>query len=211
MATSNIKISYVNATGNTDFAVVVFTKNFNVNTPKVYYSAWKILRAQSQVDFVYPVSLGVGVEYTTSTGLHRAGPFPAELGSTWELSHDTITSTPSLNKVANTQANPNGSIVVKNLPPCTWSGRMFDVGVYKDGGLLVVEKDVHVGSQAVIMLKPKLYFAVVSNMVEGDVFSAMEITSSLTEFDLSDYPDGLKVTLTEVGRGRQFKFEGGFL
>ncbi|XP_011404630.2 PREDICTED: cytoplasmic dynein 1 heavy chain 1-like [Amphimedon queenslandica] len=182
MATSNIKVSYVNATGNTDFAVVVFTKNFNVNTPKVYYSAWKILRAQSQVDFVYPVSLGVGVVYTTSTGLHKAGPFPAELGSTWELSHDTITTTPSLRKVANTQANPNGSIVVKNLPPCTWSGRMFDVGVYKDNGLLVVEKDVHVGSQAVIMLKPKLYFAARADL-EGhsiDASSTAEAVQFIT-------------------------------
>ena len=104
--------------------------------------------------------------------------------------------------------NPNGSIVVKNTRPTTWGGRMFDVGVYKNGELLVVQKDVHIGDQVDFMLQPKLYFGVVRNMVVSDVFTSLEITSFLTEFDLSEYPDGLKVTLSQTGGGGQYQFTG---
>ena len=85
---------------------------------------------------------------------------------------------------------------------------MFDVGVYKNGELLVVQKDVHIGDQVDFMLQPKLYFGVVRNMVVSDVFTSLEITSFLTEFDLSEYPDGLKVTLSQTGGGGQYQFTG---
>ena len=110
--------------------------------------------------------------------------------------------------MAGAPTNPNGSIVIKNVPPATWSGRMFDIGVYKNGSLLVVQKDVHIGDQVDFMLKPKLYFGVVRNMVEGDVFTSLEITSSLTEFDLSDYPNGIRVSLKQLPGGGQYEFSG---
>lgn len=91
--TSNIKVAYINSTGNTDFEVVVFTKNFNINTPKVYYVAWQVLRGQSAVEFVYPVSMDVGATYTNSGKTMRAGPFPAKLGSTWEITQESIKDT----------------------------------------------------------------------------------------------------------------------
>ena len=94
--TSNIKIAYLNKTANTDFEVVVFTKNFNINTPKVYYVAWQVLRGQSEVDFVYPVSMDVGATYTSSGKIMKAGPFPSKLGSTWEISQESISSTATL-------------------------------------------------------------------------------------------------------------------
>ena len=85
---------------------------------------------------------------------------------------------------------------------------MFDVGIYKNGELLVVQKDLHTGDQVDFMLQPKLYFGVVRNMVVSDVFTSLEITSFLTEFDLSEYPDGLKVTLSQTGGGGEYKFIG---
>ena len=85
---------------------------------------------------------------------------------------------------------------------------MFDVGIYKNGGLLVVQKDVHIGDQVDFMLQPKLYFGIVRNMVESEVFTSLEITSFLNDFDLSEYPDGLKVTLTQLGGGGEYKFTG---
>ena len=94
--TTDIKISYINATANTDFDVVVFTKNYNVNTPKVYYVAWKVLRAQTEADFVFPVSMEVGATYTSSGTTNKAGPFPAELGSTWSIAQEPETATATL-------------------------------------------------------------------------------------------------------------------
>ena len=95
--TTDIPIKYVNDTKATDFEVVVFTKNFNVNTPMVYYVAWQVLRGQSSKDFIYPVSMGVGATYEDH-GRVSAGPFPSELGSTWLITQDTPSSTAVLSK-----------------------------------------------------------------------------------------------------------------
>ena len=105
-------------------------------------------------------------------------------------------------------ANPNNTIVIKSIPPASWSGRKYDIGVYKGGKLLVTQKDVHVGNQIDFMLQPKLYFGVVRNLKVGDVFTSLEITSSLTEFDLSDYPNGIDVTLNEAPGGGHYSFSG---
>ena len=109
---------------------------------------------------------------------------------------------------AGVPSNPNNTIVIKNIPPASWSGRKFDVGIYRDNRLLVTQKDVHVGNQIDFMLQPKLYFGVVRNMHVGDVFTSLEITSSLTEFDLSDYPNGIEVTLNEAPGGGRYSFSG---
>ena len=59
------------------------------------------------------------------------------------------------------------------------------------------------------MLKPKLYFGVVRNRVVSQVFDDLEITSFLKMFDLDDYPNGLKVTLSKKkGGGGQYEFTG---
>ena len=85
---------------------------------------------------------------------------------------------------------------------------MFDVGVYKEGRLLVIQPDVHVGNQIDFMLQPKLFFGVVRNMKVGETFTSLEITSSLTEFDLSNFPNGIEVTLSQQPGGGQYIFTG---
>ena len=99
-ATSDIKIAYINATQESDIDVVVFTRNFNVNTPKVYYVAWKVLKAQTEADFVYPVSMEVGATYTNSGTTNIAGPFAAKLGSTWNIAQEPQTATATLTQGA---------------------------------------------------------------------------------------------------------------
>ena len=91
--TTDIPIKYINATTNTDFEVVVFTKNFSTNTPKTYYAAWQVLRGQTSVQFVYPVTMSVGATYKAGGQLITAGPFPAKLGSTWEITQESVTDT----------------------------------------------------------------------------------------------------------------------
>ncbi len=109
--------------------------------------------------------------------------------------------------------NPNNTIVVKNTPPLggTWTGRMYDVSLYKSGKLLVTQQNVHVGNQADIELQPKVFFGVTRNLTVGDVFTSLSITEGLTEFDLSQYPDGLLVTLNQEPVGGFYSFTGGNL
>ena len=87
--TTDIPIKYVNATTNTDFQTLVFTKNFSTNTPKTYYCAWQVLRGQTSVQFVYPVALAVGAVYQQGGQTITAGPFPATLGSTWQITQES--------------------------------------------------------------------------------------------------------------------------
>ena len=99
--TTDIPIKYINATSSTDFEVVVFTKNFNTNTPEIYYCAWQVLRGQTSVQFIYPVSTGVGATYKSEGQIITAGPFPAPQGSTWEITQDSQNDTAVL-KQSNT-------------------------------------------------------------------------------------------------------------
>ena len=58
------------------------------------------------------------------------------------------------------------------------------------------------------MLQPKLFFGVVRNIKIGDTFKSLEITSALKEFDLSDFPNGLIVTLNKEPGGGRYSFSG---
>ena len=87
---TDIRIKYVNDTNDTDFQVVVFTKNFSMNTPETHYTAWQILQAHSSVQFIYPASTAVGATYTNGGQLITAGPFPAPVGSTWEITQPSV-------------------------------------------------------------------------------------------------------------------------
>ena len=80
-----IPIRYINNTGKVDFEVMVFTRNYNTKTPKIYYVAWHVLRAQSVVDFSFSSTISVGAFYKVNALVVKAGPFVAESGSTWTI------------------------------------------------------------------------------------------------------------------------------
>ena len=94
------------------------------------------------------------------------------------------------------------------MRPQGWTGRKYNIGLNKAGRLLVIQEGVHVGDQADFMLQPKLFFGVVRNMHVGQTFKSLEIAQSLTPFDLSEYPNGLKVTLNEEKSGGAYAFTG---
>ena len=94
----DINIKYVNNTHNTDFDVMVFTKNYSTRTPKTYYVAWHVLRGQTSVMFKYPANLAVGATYQDKGLSIAAGPFDADLGSSWTIVQAKMTDTAVLNK-----------------------------------------------------------------------------------------------------------------
>ena len=93
---TDIQIKFVNATGKTDFQVVVFTKNFTTNTPETIYAAWQVIRVQSSSRFTYPVLTAVQATYEVDGQKNTMGPLPAKLGSTWEIQQEIKTGTPTL-------------------------------------------------------------------------------------------------------------------
>lgn len=102
--------------------------------------------------------------------------------------------------------NPDGAIVVKNIEPQAWSGRKFNVGIYKEDSILLQDKGLAIGMQVAFIVSPNLYFGVVSNMKTGQSFESLTMTSSLTDFDLTQYPNGIEVTLKEKPGGGEVYF-----
>ena len=78
MTSADIPITYINKTGSADVQVVVYESRV----------AWQVLVAQTQVEFVYPASTGVGAYYTEDNVKITMGPFPAQPGSTWEIEQE---------------------------------------------------------------------------------------------------------------------------
>ena len=76
----DIPVTYINKTGSADVRVVVYETNV----------AWHVLIAQTQAEFVYPASTGVGAYYTEGNLKTTLGPFPAQPGSTWEIDSAAI-------------------------------------------------------------------------------------------------------------------------
>ena len=90
MSDSSITVKYINATNDTEFQVCIFAKNFSTNTPRGVYIAWQVLKAQTSVSFTYPETLAVGATYKVQGQEITAGPFPANLGSTWEITQESL-------------------------------------------------------------------------------------------------------------------------
>ena len=81
----DVPIVYLNKTGRNDFAVVVFTKNEDLNAIETPFVAWQIIRAQTSANFAYPVFASVGVYWESNGVTLYSGPMIAAAGSTWEF------------------------------------------------------------------------------------------------------------------------------
>ena len=102
--------------------------------------------------------------------------------------------------------NDEGVIVIQNAVPSTWSGRKFNVGIYKNNKLFITQNDVHVGDRVHIKVKPVLYFAVSRNFDIGEKFMTFEVMTHVEMFDLTKFPNGMQITLTEQPAGGKYKF-----
>lgn len=81
--TTDVEVTYINATGKNDFTLLVFTKNEDANASESPFVAWRKIRAQSSATFWYSLDAAVGAHWETGGALIRAGPFTATMGSTW--------------------------------------------------------------------------------------------------------------------------------
>ena len=92
----DIDISYFNMTGDVNFQVMAYARNGIEATN--YHIAWHVLRAQGRVDFKYPAKVKIGASHHYGNMDSQAGPFEADLGSTWEIIHEKPEHTPCLKK-----------------------------------------------------------------------------------------------------------------
>lgn len=97
-------------------------------------------------------------------------------------------------------------MVIKNTIPDTWDGRKFNVDLFRDDKLFLTSTEVHVGDQVDFLIKPVLFFAVSHQYAIGEVFNSTEVMSYVHKYDLSKYPEGMEVTLTQQAGGGKFEF-----
>ena len=110
--------------------------------------------------------------------------------------------------VTNQDINQEGTVIVKNLKPGGWSGRKYNIGLYKAHNLLVLKERVCVNEDAHLDLQPKLYFGVVNRNTHLGQAISSEAISIFTPFDLTNYPSGLQVTLSEEPNSGKHSFSG---
>lgn len=88
----DVKIKFVNDTGDTDFRVVVYAKpKMDLLSSSIEEAvAWQVIQAQSTSIFVYPNTTQVGAEYQDGDQTVGCGPFEAEDGSTWCITQEDL-------------------------------------------------------------------------------------------------------------------------
>ncbi len=223
---SSVPIIYHNKTNCVDFEVIVFASRQTSHIVSSPYVAWQVLRGQSSVSFIYPLDIQVGASYTHADQQVTAGPFCTYQGSTWEIVQNNSADTAELKEgniflhcfcchcyccyfsfeVTGVAQNEDSSIVIVNSVPHTWSGRKFNVGIYKNNKLFMIQNDIHVGDKVTITINPMLYFAVTRNFDTGEKFTTFELMTHIDVFDLTKFPNGMEVSLVEQPGGGKYKF-----
>ena len=91
--------------------------------------------------------------------------------------------------------NTDRSVVVKNMRPNQWPGRVYDFYLYKNNRPFMLETNVGVGCQAYFRLDPTIYFGVASNIMRGSVIKSLASLHSHFKVDLRNYSSGIVVSL----------------
>lgn len=103
--------------------------------------------------------------------------------------------------------NPGGTVVIQNMKPKWWDGQTFNIGIYKNRHLMLMQKDVAVGDQVDFVLQPKLFFAVAKDMYLGKIFQSVELSTTPVEFNLTQFPNGMFITLFYDKDTTEYTFE----
>ncbi len=106
------------------------------------------------------------------------------------------------------ESNTDGTFVVKNAATSPCNGT-YNIGLYKDDALLVVQPDVRIRNEVQFQLQNNLSFGVVQEMSAGNIFNPDNVMSP-TEFEVDYYtfPCGLVVTLSTDPASGEYVFTG---
>lgn len=180
----DIKIKLVNESDDNAY-ILLFQKPEAANPNRIFTDlfpvAWRVvpLGHNSSASVTYPVNLQVSArEYQHSWDAdHRMTHQDTDQGAAWkfELNGDF----PSI--TADKAPTEGSEVILRNN-----ALERVDAGLAKDGKLLVVQRGVGMGEQAVFQLTPKLYAVYTRDIVEGQLIKADTISQHTQEIDLTD-------------------------
>jgi hypothetical protein len=163
--------------------IVAFQKPTNLNQiyKTLFPTAWKIvpLGNDGSDSIVYPVSLEIMVEESVAVynAMRRATKKPTQVGQMWKFSIDGDFQT--LDPIPDQTVDGEMGCINK-------SPQLIDIALAKDKTPLVVKRQVAQDDQAIFQLTPKIYFAYVSDLQEGDLITSDISASTLYELDLTN-------------------------
>jgi hypothetical protein len=163
--------------------IVAFQKPTNLNQiyKTLFPTAWKIvpLGNDGSDSIVYPVSLQIMVQESVAVynAMRRATKKQTQVGQMWQFSIDGDFQT--LEPIPDQTVNGEMGCINK-------SPQLIDIALAKDGKPLVVKRQVAQDDQAIFQLTPKIYFAYVSDLQEGDLITSDVSSSTLYELDLTN-------------------------
>lgn len=182
--------------------ILLFQKpetNLNEMFDTLFPVAWKVLplNSYSSETLVYPVRLEVMVKeydqfyHADDRGTNRETP----LGQLWQFS------TEGDFNVLEMRAGET----VDGLVGCVnKSPQYVDIGLAKNGAPLVVKRRVAEGDQANFKLTPKLYFAYVSDVQQGELIKSDISASMLYELDLTNLKSvDIELSVADSHTGRK--------
>lgn len=229
--TKDIPITLDSSAVGNDKKIVVFGSKLSVVTSQDINIAWQVIPSGSVASFHYPHETNIGVYYYSgSNKILVLSQVAAAPGTTWDYLAKSTDEEGTIELDQSVRVRSDGIYAILNQKPDSWSGRLVNVGLYKDSKLFMVEPSVGVDSFAEMTVSNKLYFAVVVHsdfITNGKMFvpsfvnvfskenSASAIlpevleaqVSQLKEVDLNQYPNGVTVTITQDKSSLRFIFD----
>ena len=224
-----IEITVVNSTEiKKEITVIAFTKNILDDSAKTQFVVWQSLRVQSKAKFEYTSDISVMAERTIEGVTYQSGPFPAKPGDTWIFYQDKKESAPCLQQGIGKNIliillvlgimsidksafeNTDGEYVIYSLRPLSWLGRTTTFSLCKGNKVFVTQQNVPVGSEVVFSIVPFLFFAIPKTAAQsGDILDVCQDLLDYCVVDISDYVDGLVVTVTWNASTQTYMFSAG--
>ncbi|MGD2085910.1 MAG: hypothetical protein PVH61_06985 [Candidatus Aminicenantes bacterium] len=200
---TDVKITYVNNSGNTDKpSIFVFTKNlvptFDVLKDGVAWRVMPDIGKGSSSCFVYPIITTVQAMWGDC---NKTRTLDATIGKRYTVLEDDT----GIVLVPNGDASQSTAIEVNSLVQVDGGIR---AQLCKDGKVMMTKQIVAYDQKATFILHPKLYWGIASEIQEGQLISSAVLnTDNFFEQDIEGVLEAV-VTLTgNAKEGYQFYVE----
>lgn len=184
---NDVSIRVTNQTSDRDLYICVFQKPQEADPNKIFTSlfpvAWEVLAlgpSQTCDPIIYPVQLQASVieSQEARMAVNRTTFQNVDYGQVWDF---TRTGDFSQVLLDDGSKGKEGVVVLRNK-----AKERVDVGMAKNGSLLVVQKDLAYDEQADFQLTPSLFFMAASHLQKGDLIRSYQVTQNYHEVSLTN-------------------------
>lgn len=186
--------------------IVVFQKpvdTLNEMYDTLFPTAWKVLPLNNGAHqpIAYPVALQLSVKESTKIfdATERGTIVDSPVGQMWEFAMEGDFSGLTMLE----ERTVDGLVGCRNSAP-----QRVDIGLAKNGTNLVIKRAVSQGDQANFKLTPKLYFAYVSDLQQGELIKSDISAAKVYELDLTNLKSvDIELSVADQNTGKKVWIE----